>query len=119
MHQIDREAVEKLYTLENSQETERRIRDIKSGSGIETPKVVDTVKSVVSTHSLDRFNRKRELSKQQALDKTLQILSHNPATSPSEIAEKIGKSRQTVYDYFDELEAAGKLHRNGSINVVG
>jgi hypothetical protein len=40
------------------------------------------------------------------------------ATNPSDIAEQMGKSRQTVYDYFDELEAAGKLHRNGSINVV-
>jgi len=23
-----------------------------------------------------------------------------------------------VYDYFDELEAAGKLYRNGSVNVI-
>jgi predicted HTH transcriptional regulator len=51
-------------------------------------------------------------------DSFLQILSQNPATNPSEIAEQIGKSRQTVYDYFDELEAAGKLHRNGSMNVI-
>ena len=119
MQQIDREAVEKLYTLEKSHETERRIREIKSSSGIDTPKAVDTMKSAVSTGSLQRFNRKRELSKRQALAKTLQILSNNPAANPSEIADQIGKSRQTVYDYFDELEAVGKLHRNGSVNVIG
>jgi predicted HTH transcriptional regulator len=82
------------------------------------PPRVDTVKTTASTGSLDRFNRKRELSKRQALDRTLQILSDNPAASPSEIAEQIGKSRQTVYDYFDQLETAGKLHRNGSVNVI-
>ena len=118
MHQIDREVVEKLYNLEKAQETDRRVREIKSTSGIDKPKTVDTVKRPVSTQSLARFNRGRELSKRQALDKTLQILSQNPAANPSEIAEQIGKSRQTVYDYFDELEATGKLHRNGSINVI-
>jgi DNA-binding IclR family transcriptional regulator len=48
----------------------------------------------------------------------LRILSRNPAATPPEIAMLIGKSRQTVYDYLDELEAAGKLHRNGSISVT-
>jgi len=38
--------------------------------------------------------------------------------SPPEIAELIGKSRQTVYGYLDELETAGRLHRNGSISII-
>jgi hypothetical protein len=118
MRQIDREAVEKVYSLQKARETEQRVRDIQSGSGFDSQTVVDTVKATVSTASLDKFNQKRELSKRHALDRTLQILSTNPTASPSEIADRIGKSRQTVYDYLDELEAAGKLHRNGSINVV-
>ena len=118
MRQIDREAGEKLYSLQKEQETEQRIQEIKSGASLDMPPLVDTVKTTVSTGSLDGFNRKRELSKRHALDRTLQILADNPTANPSEIAVQIGKSRQTVYDYFDELEAAGRLHRNGSINVI-
>ncbi len=118
MRQIDIETTEKLYSLQKARDTEQSIRDIQSASRIDNATLVDTVKPTVSTGSLDKFNRKRELSKRQALDKTLQILSDNPAANPSEIAAQIGKSRQTVYDYFEELEAAGKLHRNGSMNVI-
>ena len=115
MRQIDIEATEKLYNLQKAQETEQHIRDIKSATGIDGSNAVETAKS---TTSLDKARRKRQLSKRQALDKTLQILSDNPTTNPSEIAAQIGKSRQTVYDYFDELEAVGKLHRNGSMTVI-
>ena len=114
MRQIDVDATEKVYSLQKARDTESQIRDIKTNGGPDSPITVETAKS---TTSLDKARRKRQLSKHQALDKTLQILSQNPATNPSEIAEQIGKSRQTVYDYFDELEAAGKLHRNGSLTV--
>jgi hypothetical protein len=118
MRRIDIEATEKLCSLQKAQDTERHVREIKSGSVLESPNIVEMAKSTPSTSSLDHARQKRQLSKRQALDKTLQILSHNPTMNPSEIAEQIGKSRQTVYDYFDELEATGKLHRNGSINVI-
>ena len=118
MRQIDREATEKLYSLQKARNTEQLIREIKSGGVLDAPNIVETRKSTVSTNSLDAINQKRQLSKRQALDKTLQILTQSPATNPSEIAEQIGKSRQTVYDYFDELEAAGKLHRNGALTVI-
>jgi predicted HTH transcriptional regulator len=115
MRQIDIEAAEKLYSLRKTRDTDSQIRDIKLNDGSGSSNGVEIAKS---TTSLDNARRKRQLSKRQALDKTSQILSQNPAISPSEIAEQIGKSRQTVYDYFDELEAAGKLHRNGSVSVI-
>jgi winged helix-turn-helix DNA-binding protein len=118
MRQIDREVVEKLYSLQKTRETDQQVRDIRSGNSLDSRIVVETSKSPVSTNSLDMINRKRRLSKRQALDKTLQILSTNPTMNPSDIADQIGKSRQTVYDYMDELEAAGKLHRNGSAKVI-
>ena len=118
MQQIDREVVEKLYGLQKERETEQRIQAIQSGTTLDMLPLVDTVTTTVSTGSLDKFNRKRELSKRHALDRTLQILSDNPKANPSEIAVQIGKSRQTVYDYFDELEATGKLHRNGSLTII-
>lgn len=115
IRQIDREANEKLYSLRKVQETERQVREIEAESPVNDPKVVEKAKSTNSGNLLDKATRTRQLSKRQALDKTLQILSDNPAANPSEIAKQIGKSRQTVYDYFDELEESGKLHRNGSI----
>jgi predicted HTH transcriptional regulator len=118
MRQIDREVVEKLYSFQKTRETDQQVRDIRSGNNLDSRIVVETSKPSVSTNSLDMINRKRSLSKRQALDKTLQILSDNPTANPSDVADQIGKSRQTVYDYFDELEAAGKLHRNGSVNVI-
>jgi hypothetical protein len=119
MQQIDREVVEKLYGLRKAQETEQHIRDIESGN-LDSAKLVEMAKSTASTSSLDKASQKRQLSKRQALDKTLQILSDNPTANPSDISIQIGKSRQTVYDYFDELEADGKLHRNGSgLKVIG
>jgi hypothetical protein len=115
MRQIDIESAEKLYGLQKARDTNSQIRDIKMDGGSGSSNGVEIAKS---TTSLDRARQKRQLSKQQALDKTLQILAHDPTTNPSAIARQIGKSRQTVYDYFDELEATGKLHRNGSVSVI-
>jgi hypothetical protein len=119
MRQLDREATEKLYSLQKSRETERRIQGIESGN-LDSPKVVEKAKSTNFGSLLDKATQSRQLSKRQALDKTLQILSTNPTINPSEIADKIGKSRQTVYDYLNELETVGKIHRNGSgLKVTG
>jgi len=118
MRQIDIEMTEKVYGLQKARDTERHIRDIKSGSTPDSSDTVEKAKPTVSNVTLDKANQKRRRSKQQALDKMLEILSADPAINPREIADLIGKSRQTVYGYFDELETAGKLHRNGSISVI-
>lgn len=114
MRQLDREAREKLYTLQKGQETKRQVEQIQSGNR----KPVEMAKSTPTLGSLDKANRQRKLSKQVALDKTLQILTEDPGTRPSEIAAQIGRSRQTVYDYLKELEATGRVQRNGRGVVV-
>ena len=118
MRQIDREAIEKVYVLQKSRQTDDQIRSIEAWNILDAANGVETAKPAPSENSLDRANRKRHRSKQQALDKMQEILSVNPAMGPPEIAARIGKSRQTVYDYFNELEAAGKLHRNGSVKII-
>lgn len=112
MRQLDREAQEQLYTLQRAQETERQIKIIESGSDSETLKPVEMTK--LDRATLEQANLKRKLTKQDALNKTLQLLAENPNASPTAIAGVIGRSRQTVYDYVKELEATGKIHRNGS-----
>lgn len=77
------------------------------------PEPVEMAKSTIALDTLDKANQKRKLSKQQAIDATLQILSDNPGAKPVDIAAQIGKSRQTVYDYLKELEQAGIVQRNG------
>src|SRR5258705_9505217 len=103
MRQIDRESIEKVYVLQKSRQTEEHVQNIEARDSLCGQDGVEKVKSTVSNSPLDKANRKRHRSKQRALDKMLEILSANPAMSPPEIAMKIGKSRQTVYDYFDEL----------------
>lgn len=111
MRQLDRQAHEKLFTLQRQYETERQLKVIEEGSDPISNSVVDLPKSDIPT--LDLANVSRKLSKQDALNKTLQLLADNPTLSPSEIAEQIGRSRQTVYDYLDELKATRQLHQNG------
>jgi hypothetical protein len=57
-------------------------------------------------------------AKAAALDILVGHLSSNPDATVTELARLIGRSRQTVYNYLDELEAAGKLHRNGQLMVL-
>lgn len=112
MRKLDREAQEKVYTLQKERETQQLLQRVKSGHIADANETVEKAKSDSST--LEQANKKRQLSKQDAMDRALQILSEDPAINLIDIARKIGRSRQTVYDYLDEMEDAGKIHRNGS-----
>jgi hypothetical protein len=116
MRQLDRQAQEKVYTLHKERQTQQQVRDVKSAHVSSNPNGVEKAK--FDSASLDQANTKRKLSKRAAMDRTLRILTDDPTINLTDIARKIGRSRQTVYDYLDELETAGKLHRNGSINVI-
>jgi hypothetical protein len=112
MRQLDRQAHQKVYTLQTEHDTQRQLAEIESGQGSDSPGVVEMTK--LDRATLRRANATRKLSKREAMGKTLQLLASNPTVSPTEIAAQIGRSRQTVYDYFAELEANGRIHRNGS-----
>lgn len=57
-------------------------------------------------------------AKAAALDILIEHLSNHPDATVTELARLVSRSRQTVYNYLDELEAAGKVHRNGQITVL-
>jgi hypothetical protein len=111
MRQLNRETREKLYTLRVERDTKHQAHLVK----INDRKAVDVAKFDTS---LDRANQKRQFTKQQALDKTLQVLTEEPDTSPVEIARHIGRSRQTVYNYLNELEQSKLIQRNGHGIVI-
>ena len=43
----------------------------------------------------------------------LEIYVDNPKTGVSTVASQLNVSRQTVYNYLNEMEQAGRLRRNG------
>lgn len=47
------------------------------------------------------------------LDAMLALYRRNPDAGPSEVSKALGVSRTTVYTYLAELEAAGRIQRNG------
>jgi hypothetical protein len=57
-------------------------------------------------------------AKAAALDTLIGHLSNHPDATVTELARLVNRSRQTVYNYLDELEQAGKVHRNGQITVL-
>ena len=117
MRQLDRKAHEELYTLQRQHETQQQVVVLESGMLPDSPGLVEMGKS--DRLMLDHANRTRKLSKQEAVDRTLQLLAENPVASPTDIAAKIGRSRQTVYDYLGELETEGRIRRNGtSVEVL-
>jgi len=60
----------------------------------------------------------RANGKAQAIERAFEFFSENPHASLSEAGEAIGRSKSTVKSYLDELQAAGRVHVNGSVQVI-
>jgi hypothetical protein len=52
------------------------------------------------------------------LDALLTYYLDNPSAGPTEASRAIGVSRQTIYNYLEELQAAGRVARNDGIVEV-
>ncbi|MFN3690968.1 MAG: helix-turn-helix domain-containing protein [Fimbriimonadales bacterium] len=48
------------------------------------------------------------------MEQLLWLLYENPALSRSKLAERLGCSRQTLYNYLQELESRGYIRRTGN-----
>ena len=71
----------------------------------------DNGKSYVN---LDRLQAGRRAKRDARIDSLLTFYLDNPDAGPSDAARAVGVSRQTIYTYNAELEAAGRLGRNGN-----
>jgi hypothetical protein len=77
-------------------------------------------KKYASLGNLDDANAKRQADKTGALNTLVSYLGANPDATLTAAGEHIGRSRQTVSNYLDELEAAGRISRNGGgVKVTG
>jgi hypothetical protein len=60
---------------------------------------------------------KRQVARKAKLDNRLDALldafRNDPHLGVSDAARQLNVSRQTIYSYIDQLERAGKIHRNG------
>jgi predicted transcriptional regulator len=78
------------------------------------------VRNAVQNAGLDAVNVSRRERKAAVLDTMLDVYLDSPETGPTEIARRLGIGRSTVYNYLDDLEAAGRISRgNGRIEVSG
>jgi hypothetical protein len=88
----------------------------------ETPAKLSTAasKTAVLNTSLDAARRTRKAKRDACLDALVAFYAADPEAGPTKAGGAVGVSRQTVYTYLDELEAAGRIQRNdGQVQVRG
>lgn len=73
-----------------------------------------TVQEAVKNHVFDAVNLSKTERKKQLWESMLAIYLDNPSAQVSTVANTLKVSRQTVYNYLNELEQAGRISRNGS-----
>lgn len=67
----------------------------------------------VKVDTLDKRQAAITAKKQRQLDALLALYTANPQLSVSDAAKQAGVSRQTIYNHLEDLEQAGRIHRNG------
>jgi hypothetical protein len=68
---------------------------------------------------MDALRQGRKSKRDARLDALLTFYLDNPDAGPTEASQAIGVARQTVYNYLEELEAAGRVARNdGTVRVL-
>jgi len=67
--------------------------------------------------SLDIARQARKAKRDARKNALLTYYASHPHAGPTEASRAIGVSRQTVYTYLAELEAAGRISRNGGSGV--
>ena len=122
-------AVLSLSVLEQQAETKRQEIDT-LGNEVEALTVkrdllrtelseLQREKSVSDLGNLDRANAARAVGKVAALNALVGYLADHPSASLAHAGKAIGRSKTTVAGYLDELEAAGRIRRNGdSVRVL-
>ena len=78
-----------------------------------TGKEEDQESKGVKVDSLDKKQVGISARKRRLLDALLTLYMDDPLLGVKDAATQISVSRQTIYNYLDELETTGRIHRNG------
>ncbi|MCS6918245.1 MAG: helix-turn-helix domain-containing protein [Fimbriimonadales bacterium] len=65
-------------------------------------------------YAVARVEERNGSHKEATMEQLLWILYENPALSRTKLAERLGCSRQTLYNYLQELESRGYIRRAGN-----
>lgn len=103
--ELEQKHAERLARIESKRQ--------KSSVNLDNQNVNQTVQNSVKNGAFDTVNLSREEQKQRHFDSLIDIYLDNPNAGVSQVAGHLRVSRQTIYNYLDELESAGKIHRNG------
>ncbi len=84
------------------------------------PLMSNLASNIVKTDtSLDKAQAVRKANLTTRIDNLLTLYLDNPLMGATAAARALNISRQTVYTYLDQLEATGRIHRNGKgIEVI-
>jgi len=72
-----------------------------------------SVKGVKARSNFDTLTAARQQAKAERLEELVQFYATSPDAGATEAAQAVGISRQSVYNYTRELEATGRIERNG------
>jgi hypothetical protein len=78
-------------------------------------------RTAVLNASLDVARQTRRAKREARMNAVLTFYEDSPDAGPTEASHAIGVSRQTVYNYLDELEASGRISRTDGqgIEILG
>jgi len=113
--QEQREAAVKLEKAERK--AARQARRQASRKAAHTELSGEPSKTAVLNASLDAARQTRKARRDARLDAILTFYASSPDAGPTEAGRAIGVSRQTVYTYLAELEAAGRIARNDGSGI--
>jgi hypothetical protein len=115
--QEQREAAVKLEKAERK--AARQARRQASQRATHAKPSGESSRTAILNASLDAARQTRRARRDARLDALLTYYESNPDAGPTEAGRAIGVSRQTVYTYLTELEAASRVARqDGRIEVI-
>jgi hypothetical protein len=85
----------------------------RSGSLDAQDRVYHVQQDVQGLHALQAVNVSKQERKAAMLDALLDIYADDPGAGATRISRQLGIGRSTVYHYLGELEAAGRVRKNG------
>lgn len=107
--QEQREAAVKVEKAERQAARQARRQAVRQPVSVQASKAAS--KTAVLNTSLDAARQTRRARRDARLDALVTYYASHPDAGPTEAGRAIGVSRQTVYTYLAELEAAGRIVR--------
>ena len=113
--QEQREADVKVEKAERKAECQARRQGASKAAQVQPSG--EPLRTAVLNTSLDIARQTRKAKRDARKGTLLTFYASNPDAGPTEAGRAIGVSRQTVYSYLAELEAAGRISRNDGSGI--